>query len=116
MSYEKCVDFGKAHRGKSYQDMTKDPRYLAWFAEPYRGSRKPHHARFLRFIELHVEKLEAEKGRKTTSAPATQREAKAKPKVLQVNLPRIRGTTRRKRWEPAPRLNGLPSPRKTKPR
>ena len=83
MSYEelsgKCVDFGKAHLGKSYLDMTKNPRYMSWFAETYAQSRKIHHVRFLRFIQLHVEKLEAEKN---VQAPVTTRsKAMAKPRA-----------------------------------
>ena len=92
MSYEelssKCMDFGKAHLGKSFLDMTKETRYMTWFAETYQGSRKPQHVRFMRFIQLHVEKLEAEKN--SSSRPttmATQSKAKAKAKMLRVNLP-----------------------------
>ena len=52
------VDFGKAHLGKTFKDMLKEPRYLTWFAETYRHSKKPSHVKFLRFIQLHVEKSE----------------------------------------------------------
>lgn len=91
MSYEelsnKCMDFGKAHLGKSLLDMTKETHYMTWFAEAYRGSQRPQHVRFLRFIQLHVEKLEAEKNISSKPAMATQSKAKAKAKLLQVHLP-----------------------------
>jgi hypothetical protein len=106
MSYEelssKVMDFGKAHLGKSFLDMTKETRYMTWFAEAYQGSRKPQHVRFLRFIQLHVEKLEAGKNPSSRPTVATQSKAKAKAKMLQVHLPE-------NPWDESEEEMGMPS-------
>ena len=71
------IDFGKAHLGKLYRDMTSDTKYLAWFAETYKHSQKIGHIRFLRFIELHLNKIE---GQMAQAGPKSRAKAKGAPK------------------------------------
>ena len=74
---EETIKFGKAHVGKSFASMATETKYMAWFAENYKASRKPEHVKFLRFIQLHVEDLEKthQEGR-----ASTRPKAKASPK------------------------------------
>jgi len=46
------IEFGRAHIGKRFLDMTTETKYMAWFTENYQHSRKPVHVKFLRFIQL----------------------------------------------------------------
>jgi hypothetical protein len=52
------VTFGKAHVGKTFQEMVTETKYLTWFTETFRHSRKPEHVKLLRFVQLHLEQLE----------------------------------------------------------
>jgi len=62
MPYEELqmfqMDFGKAKLGQPFKEIVKDNRYVTWFTESYKDSKKPCHLRLLRFIHLHVERLE----------------------------------------------------------
>eukprot|EP00435_Cladocopium_sp_Y103_P074193 s963_g47.t1 len=58
---EERVAFGKAHLGKAFKELIPEVKYLSWFAENYKFSRKPAHVKMLRFIQLHVEDLESQK-------------------------------------------------------
>ena len=71
------IDFGKAHLGKLYRDMTSDTKYLAWFAETYKHSQKIGHIRFLRFIEMHINQIE---GQMAQAGPKSRAKAKGAPK------------------------------------
>ena len=42
------VTFGKAHVGKTFQEMVTETKYLTWFTETFRHSRKPEHVKLLR--------------------------------------------------------------------
>ena len=52
------VTFGKAHLGKTFEDLARDTKYLTWFTETFRHSRKVEHVKLLRFVQLHLEQLE----------------------------------------------------------
>jgi len=71
------IDFGKAHLGKLYRDLASDTKYLTWFAETYKHSQKIDHIRFLRFIELHLNKIE---GQMAQANPKSRAKAKGAPK------------------------------------
>eukprot|EP00435_Cladocopium_sp_Y103_P021822 s385_g5.t1 len=71
---EERVAFGKAHTGKAFKDLIPETKYLSWFAENYKASRKPEHVKLLRFIQLHVEDLGGQKPTKKM----IQAKAKAK--------------------------------------
>lgn len=79
------IDFGHTHVGKTYAEMTKDPKYLQWFSSRYKDSKVSSHVKFLRFIQLHVDKLEkdAESG-KTKDKSAPKSKPKAKPAACSV--------------------------------
>ena len=71
------IDFGKAHLGKRYQEMVSESKYLTWFAETYKNSKKLSHIRFLRFIQLHVDQMEA---LMETAQPKSKAKAKGAPR------------------------------------
>ena len=54
------VTFGKAHVGKTFQELPTEIKCLTWFTETFRHSRKPEHSKLLRFVQLHLESLEME--------------------------------------------------------
>ena len=35
------IDFGKTHLGKKFKDMVGETKYLTWFAETYKHSKRP---------------------------------------------------------------------------
>ena len=86
------VTFGKAHVGKTFQELPTEIKCLTWFTETFRHSRKPEHAKLLRFVQLHLESLEMEDpvvptcsdpGCETQIAPGPQLlSAQIKAKVL----------------------------------
>ena len=70
------VTFGKAHVGKTFQEMASETKYLTWFTETFRHSRKPEHVKLLRFVQLHLEQLEG--GPVSASRNVAMPKAKAK--------------------------------------
>ncbi len=78
LKHEK-ITFGKAHLGRTFPDMLSETGYLTWFTRSYKHSQKPGHVKFLRFLQLHVEMLEATKA-STTAKSAPKSKAKAKGK------------------------------------
>lgn len=81
---EEKIDFGTAHKGRRYAEMTQENRYLTWFTQTFKDSRKPSHVKFLRFIQLHVENLE--KNHKTEK-PKKENTPVAKSKMMPPELP-----------------------------
>lgn len=90
MSYEELgqciIKFGEAHVGKRYEELIPETRYVTWFASRYKDSPKIEHVKFLRFLQLHVEKLEktdAENPKKsqTKNKETYQPKAKVAPKT-----------------------------------
>lgn len=71
------MDFGTAHVGKKFISMMSETRYVTWFAETYKDSKKPTHLRFLRFISLHLDHLEQSNEKNRTKLGAR---SKAMPK------------------------------------
>eukprot|EP00435_Cladocopium_sp_Y103_P069341 s209_g33.t1 len=55
---ECTIQFGKTYLGRTYESMIPETKYMTWFAETYKDSKKPQHVKFLRFIQLRVEELE----------------------------------------------------------
>lgn len=78
------VTFGKTHVGKTYQELTKLPQYLTWFAATYKDSKKSEHIKLLRFIQLHVEDMEADQKKKgypkATKTPTKSTKGQPSPK------------------------------------
>ena len=71
------VTFGKAHVGKTFAEIALETKYLTWFTETFRHSRKIEHVKLLRFVQLHLEQIE-------TAPPApslTTMRPKAKAKM-----------------------------------
>lgn len=52
------ITFGKAHVGKTFAEMALETRYLTWFTETFRHSRRIEHVKLLRFVQLHLEQIE----------------------------------------------------------
>ena len=77
------IDFGKAHLNKQFKEMTGELKYLTWFAETYGSSQKISHVKFLRFIELHLNKIENQMNHASSKA-----KAKPKAKAMGTNVPR----------------------------
>ena len=66
------IQFGKTHVGRTYESMMTETKYMMWFAETYKHSKKPQHVKFLRFIQLMVEDMEkkhVENKAKSKAAP-----------------------------------------------
>lgn len=72
------MDFGTAKRGQPFAKVVQDGRYVQWFTENYKDSRRPTHLRLLRFIQLHVEQMEEQKPKAKPILNA-QSKARAKP-------------------------------------
>jgi len=81
---EEKIEFGTAHKGRRYVELTQETRYLTWFSQTFKDSRKPSHVKFLRFIQLHVENLE--KNHKTEK-PKKVNKPGAKSKMMPPELP-----------------------------
>ena len=77
------IEFGKAHIGRRFLDMTTETKYLAWFTENYQHSRKPAHVKFLRFIQLWLGNQEKAEPAAKTVMP----KAKAKHPPMAMNAP-----------------------------
>ncbi len=71
------MDFGKAKLGLPFSEVVKDVRYTSWFTETYKDSKNPRHLRLLRFIHLHVERMEAN----VTLQPKAKAKGKSRPTV-----------------------------------
>ena len=84
---EETIKFGKAHVGKTFASMAKETKYLAWFAENYKSSRKPEHVKFLRFIQLHVDDLEKTNQEiRATTMPKTKAAPKPRASSRPIDL------------------------------
>ena len=73
------IDFGKTHLGKKFKDMVGETKYLTWFAETYKHSKKLSHVRFLRFIQLHLDQIDEQMNH---AAPKSAAKAKGAPKSM----------------------------------
>ena len=84
---EETIKFGKAHVGKTFASMAKETKYMAWFAENYKASRKPEHVKFLRFIQLHVDDLEKTNQEiRATTMPKTKAAPKPRASSRPIDL------------------------------
>eukprot|EP00435_Cladocopium_sp_Y103_P028930 s892_g7.t1 len=81
---EEKMDFGRAHLGKTYAEMIPQVKYLQWFSENYKHSRKPCHVKLLRFIQLWVEDKEAKNVTSTPMMPKAK--AKSPPSAHHVQI------------------------------
>ena len=77
---EEKISFGTAHRGRRFEEMLPETRYMTWFSQTYKSSQKPSHVKFLRFLQLHVENLE--KKNLKMNKPKSLAKAMAKEKAL----------------------------------
>ena len=77
------IEFGKAHIGKRYLDMTTETKYMAWFTENYQHSRKPVHVKFMRFIQLWLDNQE----KAEPAAKSILPKAKAKHPPMETHAP-----------------------------
>lgn len=82
---QETIAFGKAHLGKKFESMKGETKYLTWFAENYKNSKKPHHVKFLRFIQLHVEQQE-DRVRTTPQAKAKAGSSRPEPRPEMHNV------------------------------
>ena len=80
------VTFGKTHVGKTYQEMASETKYLTWFTETFRHSRKPEHVKLLRFVQLHLEQLEMAPVSSNRSATMPKAKAKMPPHVPPMSI------------------------------
>ena len=80
---EEKIEFGKAHMGKRFIDMTTETKYMTWFTENYQHSRKLVHVKFLRFIQLW---LSSQEKAGSVAKPITPK-AKAKHPPREMNTP-----------------------------
>lgn len=56
---EMKIDFGTAHKGKTYQQVWKDHQsWVKWFLEHYGQSKKPNHRRVIHYFALEIERCE----------------------------------------------------------
>lgn len=53
-----CINFGKTYVGRPFPSMMDNTRYVTWFVSNYKHSRQPHHAKFIRYIQLYVADME----------------------------------------------------------
>ena len=68
------ITFGQAKLGQTFQEVVEqDRRYTAWFVSKYATSEKICHRKFIRYVELFVEKAEVQK-----KTPQSKKMAKAK--------------------------------------
>ena len=57
------VKFGKAKLGQPYHQVVhEDPSWVQWFVGQYTNSTKPAHMEFIKFVDMYVEKMEANQG------------------------------------------------------
>lgn len=77
---EEKISFGTAHRGRRFEEMLQETRYMTWFSQTYKNSQKSSHVKFLRFLQLHVENLE--KKNLKMNKPKSLAKAMAKEKAL----------------------------------
>lgn len=63
------IAFGTAKLGQSFTEVIEDRRYVAWFVSNYQTSQKPSHAKFIRFVQLYVEREEMKPKAKAKSIP-----------------------------------------------
>ena len=54
------VSFGEAHMGHTYAEAWSDQEWVKFMTSRYRKSSKEAHMRFLRYVELKIETMEAE--------------------------------------------------------
>ena len=54
------ISFGEAHMGQTFAEAWSDQEWVKFMTSRYRKSSKEAHMRFLRFVELKIEKMEAE--------------------------------------------------------
>ena len=80
---EEKIDFGKAHMGKKFSEMTSEVKYIMWLSENYKHNRKPSHVKFLRFIQLWVDQQDI----KNVSGGKMIPKAKAKSPPREVTVP-----------------------------
>ena len=78
---DETVKFGKAHMGKTYQELweTSQP-WIKWFLLHYQSSMNLEHRKVIRFIKLKIEETESQ-GSGNQQLPVNPR-AKAAPKSL----------------------------------
>ena len=68
LSKEK-IAFGTAKLGQAFTEVIEDRRYVSWFVSNYQTSQKPSHVKFIRFVQLYVEREEMKPKAKAKSTP-----------------------------------------------
>eukprot|EP00435_Cladocopium_sp_Y103_P012015 s1763_g3.t1 len=85
MLKEEPVTFGKAHLGKTHEEVwTSSPEWIKWFLGHYASSGKLEHRKMIRFIQLKIEESEVE-----PSAKSLAKSLGAKPKAQSAPSPEI---------------------------
>ena len=79
--------FGKTHVGKTFHEMTMETKYLTWFTETYRHSRKPEHVKLLRYVQLYLAMAETEPPAASTTQVTLKPKAKAKMPPAKSTMP-----------------------------
>ncbi len=51
---KECINFGKTYVGRLFPTMMSETRYVTWFVNNYKDSRRPGHAKFIKYIQLYV--------------------------------------------------------------
>lgn len=75
------ITFGKAHVGKTFAEMAMETKYLTWFTETFRHSRKIEHVKLLRFVQLHLEQIETTPPAPSSTSVRPKAKAKMPPTV-----------------------------------
>lgn len=70
------IAFGTAKLGQPFTEVIEDRRYVSWFVSNYQNSRKASHAKFIRFVQLYVEKQEMKPKTKAMASPYRKGEAR----------------------------------------
>eukprot|EP00438_Fugacium_kawagutii_P005439 Skav226195 [mRNA] locus=scaffold2212:160140:165589:- [translate_table: standard] len=80
------ITFGEAHAGQTYRQAWKDQEWVKFMTRRYGRSKKPAHRRFLRYVELQIEKMEAAQNQlpvnprgRGSGSPAPQAKPRARP-------------------------------------
>lgn len=70
LELEECkIDFGTKHAGDSYLSVwNQDQPWVMWLIQHYGNSKKPSHMKFLKFVEMKIERAELE----GTAVPVTE--------------------------------------------
>lgn len=66
------IAFGTAKLGQPFMEVIEDRRYVSWFVSNYQNSRKASHAKFIRFVQLYVEKQEMKPKTKAMASPSAE--------------------------------------------